>query len=327
MGSFTPENEVTWPTFDELPLDPKGPRGNAWGLFGKNDQLGRLNLLTPETVKEACQEIQEGVRVSLDWSLNLPTNPSFARKPMKRGMNSIVHRSVNDETVTFDTQGSTQWDGFRHFGYIDECRYYNGHVQEELETTNILGIQAWVEKGGIVGRGVLLDYAAWADRQGRAYDPMTSIGIPVEDIIAVARESDISFRPGDILFVRTGYTRAYEELSPVEEKKIAQREIPQYIGLEASKEVLRWLWDNKFAAVAGDQPAFEQCPLGAKSDGLYMLHQWCIGGWGMPLGEMFYLEELAQVCQRLNRYTFFVSSIPLKIPGGIASPPNAVAIF
>lgn len=170
-----------------------------------------------------------------------------------------------------------------------------------------------VEKGGIVGRGVLLDWAAWADRSGLSLDPMTTYAIPAEHLIAVAKEQEVEFRSGDILFIRTGFTRAYNELTSENALAISQRETPQFIGLEDSANILRWIWDNKFAAIAGDQPALEQCPLGFKSNGKYMLHQWCIGGWGMPLGEYFNLEELAQTCSRLKRYTFFLSSMPLNV--------------
>jgi hypothetical protein len=44
-------------------------------------------------------------------------------------------------------------------------------------------------------------------------------------------------------------------------------------------------------------------------------------------GEMFDLERLVETCKKLNRWTFFVSSAPLNMPGGISSPPNAQAIF
>lgn len=58
-----------------------------------------------------------------------------------------------------------------------------------------------------------------------------------------------------------------------------------------------------------------------------LLHQWLLGGWGMLIGEMFDLEALAEKCRELGRSTFFLSSLPLNVPGGVASPPNAVAIF
>ena len=109
-----------FPPFSAIPLDPFGPTGNAWGHFGKNDHLGMLNLLTPSVVAAAAKEIKTGIRVSLDWPLNKPKNPSFGRPGMKH---EILNRQrgpglrvVNDDFLSFNTQSSTQWDGFRHFG-------------------------------------------------------------------------------------------------------------------------------------------------------------------------------------------------------------------
>jgi hypothetical protein len=104
------------PPFEALPLDKHGPPGNAWGLFGEKDEMGRLNLLTPETVKEAAKEIKEGVRVSLDWHLSKPAHPFFNRQAFYHHVQSKAPRTVNDDILLFNTQCSTQWDGFRHFG-------------------------------------------------------------------------------------------------------------------------------------------------------------------------------------------------------------------
>lgn len=57
------------------------------------------------------------------------------------------------------------------------------------------------------------------------------------------------------------------------------------------------------------------------------LHEYLLAGWGMPIGELFDLEELSRICQELGRWTFFLASVPLNMPGGVSSPPNAVAIF
>jgi hypothetical protein len=47
-------------------VDKNGPRGNAWGLWGPDNQLGMLNLLTDEAVQRAAAEnIKTGKRVSL----------------------------------------------------------------------------------------------------------------------------------------------------------------------------------------------------------------------------------------------------------------------
>jgi hypothetical protein len=48
---------------------------------------------------------------------------------------------------------------------------------------------------------------------------------------------------------------------------------------------------------------------------------------GMPIGELWDLEELASTCARLKKYSFLLCSTPLRVPGGVASPPNAIALF
>jgi hypothetical protein len=51
------------PPFSSLPLNKGDPLWSAWGLYGKDDELGMLNRLTDEVVKEAAkEEIRTGVR-------------------------------------------------------------------------------------------------------------------------------------------------------------------------------------------------------------------------------------------------------------------------
>lgn len=114
------------PPFTALPLDPNGPAGNAWGLYaGDDDALGALNMLTPEVVAAAAaSQIRSGARVSLDWPLNKPYFPSFGRKAFQHTIESRLRttevtedeRVVNDDALIFNTQCSSQWDGFRHYG-------------------------------------------------------------------------------------------------------------------------------------------------------------------------------------------------------------------
>ena len=118
------------PPFSSLPLDPSGPAGNAWGLYGEDDCLGALNLLTSDVVAAAAaSEIRVGDRVSLDWRLDLPSHSSFGRAPFEwklqnRTKPGAPHRTVNDDTVHFNTQCSSQWDGFRHYGALPFPLYH-----------------------------------------------------------------------------------------------------------------------------------------------------------------------------------------------------------
>lgn len=105
------------PDFDDLTLDPSGPIANTWGLFGADDELGLLNLLTPDVVAAAAQEIRTGKRIALDHPLDFPANPSFGRQRFRHEVKpSDPDFPSNDDVVEFNTQSSTQWDGLKHFG-------------------------------------------------------------------------------------------------------------------------------------------------------------------------------------------------------------------
>jgi hypothetical protein len=46
----------------------------------------------------------------------------------------------------------------------------------------------------------------------------------------------------------------------------------------------------------------------------------------MALGELFDLDRLARAVRSDGRAAFLFVSVPMNLPGGIASPANAVAI-
>lgn len=131
----------TKPPFDALPLRKDGPPGNAWGLFGADDELGMLNLLTPANTAAAAREIIDGGRIPLDLSLGHLATPCFGRAPLEHKMWRKSPRVVHDDTLTFNTQSSSQWDGFRHYGYQKEQLFFNGRTFEDLQNTSAIGIQ------------------------------------------------------------------------------------------------------------------------------------------------------------------------------------------
>ncbi|KAJ4991400.1 hypothetical protein SVAN01_03047 [Stagonosporopsis vannaccii] len=348
--SYTPTTmeQPTRPPFSDLPLDKEGPPGNAWGLYGFDDELGALNMLTPRTVQAAAKEIQTGDRISLDWYLNLPSHPSFGRPPFGWRMENRTHpdgtkRTVNDDHLDINTQSSSQWDGFRHYGYQQAGRYYGGRTQADLESRGVIGIDRVAHAGGITARGVILDYPRYLHKKGREeVDALSSHAITPKELREMVELAGVQPRDGDLLLLRTGFTQQYEGLAESERKALAGKP-PAFAGVESSKEALRWIWESGFVAVAGDAPSFEMAPLvgdhnkpGAlwkgeewenEMQGGGLLHQWLLGGWGVMIGEMWDLERLCEKAEELGRYTCFVSSVPLKVPSGVASPPNAVAIF
>lgn len=109
------------------------------------------------------------------------------------------------------------------------------------------------------------------------------------------------------------------------ERKSGTQDNSVAIGMQGSEKSVRWLYDHHFAAVAGDTVAFEAWP--AKFEEGWCLHEWLLVQWGTPIGEMWDLENLSQLCAQKGRWTFFLTSAPLHVKGGIGSPPGAIAVF
>ena len=75
--------------------------------------------------------------------------------------------------------------------------------------------------------------------------------------------------------------------------------------------------------MAGDAIAFEAWPPKAP----WRIHDFQLAMWGSPIGELWDLERLGEVCREKKRWSFMLTSAPLNVEGGVASPPNALAIF
>jgi len=312
------------PSFDELPAKPGQPPRSAWGLFGDDDQVGTLNLLTPERVASAAQLVRRGQVFALNWELELPNPPLFFRENLRQTIKRNGPYRHDDVYDNFNTQSSTQWDGLTHYGHRRHG-FYNGVTATEITgqegTRN--GIEHWARRG-IAGRGVLVDFARWAQERGAAFEPGRRSEITAEQLQAAAREQGVSFETGDILLVRTGWIAWYLALSWERRFRLAHNWPLEACGLRQGEDSLRFLWDHHFAAVAADCPAFEAYPAADPEQGL--MHETIIGLWGMPIGELFNLDLLAADCAADRRSEFFLTSAPLNKLGGVASPPNALAI-
>ena len=54
-------------SFEELPIQRPGPPYNAWGVYGRDDEFGRLNLITPEVIKAMRNKIEHSIVVNLKY--------------------------------------------------------------------------------------------------------------------------------------------------------------------------------------------------------------------------------------------------------------------
>src|SRR5262249_35728390 len=133
------------------------PEGSTWGDFGPDDQLGRLNLLTPEKVKQGIAEVCEGLSFCLSLPLNLPGGnglnprrfPPVLRPTLAENRPRWNYRLsfddpnftdvINDDLVVMHRQYSTQWDSLAHVGGlfdadddgVPEPVFYNGFRPDE----------------------------------------------------------------------------------------------------------------------------------------------------------------------------------------------------
>lgn len=274
-----------------------------------------------------------------------------------------------DDTLEFNTQGSSQWDSLVHMQHMPSGLAYNGlQVTEEALTgsqttaeNTLPSLDHWHSRGGLVGRGVLVDFKGYMDEQGKPYHAFEGYRITVDDVEAVAKHQGVEFRHGDILIIRTGATEVMENPTPDDFTKLQQMKLS---GLHGTEDTARWVWNNHFSAVASDSAAFEAFPP-LRPDGTeglmselgelrfccflhvpfpvvslsngeisrkemadrLVLHQYFLSLFGLSIGELWDLKRLSAYCQKTGRYSFLLTSAPLNHPGLVGSPPNALAIF
>ncbi|KAI1395648.1 hypothetical protein F4819DRAFT_477834 [Hypoxylon fuscum] len=330
----------------ELPLRkdlrPKSgePEDCAW-IWGSDDELGRLNLQTPERVKKALETVISGETITLGLPFDQPVPPCYGRPAFKLDITPKGVKYTYEDTYEMNPQSTSQWDGFRHFSHVSSGYFYNGTTSEDISdpsTSTKCGMQAWAARG-IAGRGLLLDYARYAEANNIKPVFYDNYQISYDDLVNVARTQGIDLRPerqggdvqiGDILVIRSGFLKNANSLT--DEQRAAHHLQPhnhgpddgqRYIGVEQSDEMLDFLHDSYFSAVAGDQPAFEAWPSHNKD---YYLHEKLLALWGCPIGELWDLEKLAEKCAERKQWTFFLASTPNHVKRGVSSTANAMAI-
>ncbi|KAB2578668.1 hypothetical protein DBV05_g2713 [Lasiodiplodia theobromae] len=364
MGSNA---ELDIPNFDDLPEVEGMPQGCAWGVFdkdGKKDVHGTLNLLTPDVVKAAAAEVKEGVSISLNWPLDglkfpLPGRPRPVHKHQHIRESGLASESSDehaaaavdawDDIVEFNTQYSSQWDSLCHYSHQPSRLSYNGArctkdslaaaaASDQQQQQLLPTLDHWHSRGGLVARGVLLDVRAYLDEVKGVPAVLASAcsgrRISVDELEAVAAHQGVEFRRGDVLVVRTGFTEEMDGCETAEEQ-MALLARGALSGVENSVDAARWVWDRHFAAVASDSMAFEGVgadpeketgKLWSLRDDM-VLHQYFLSMFGLSIGEMWDLKALAAHCRKTGRYSFMLTSVPLRIPCLVGSPPNALAIF
>jgi len=278
-------------------------------------------------------ESKTGEIVCLNLPAKLIDPPFFDREKFVHKIKVDKHgRFVRDDTYELNTQSQTQIDGFLHFAHQTSQRWYNDTTGDDIDNQKKSGMAAWA-KHGIAGRGILLDFFGWAESRNFPVYPFAEQAITLQQLHDVAKSQGIDLRPeseggdvrvGDLLLIRSGFVKDYHGMSLGEREKMARRAPPEnyFIGLDRAQDMLTFLHDSYFAAVMGDQPALEVWPPSAGS-----MHDHALALWGIPLGELWDLDELAEKCKERKNWKVFITSAPFNVQGGIASWANALAIL
>ena len=284
-----------------------------WGRWGEDDQLGTINLITPEVRKRAAALVKQGVTVSLAHS-TLTEGTADNANPY--GHELVMHGqgpgswAVDRLSVLFHGYAHSHLDALCHM--FHEGKMYNGFERTEVtpEGCGELAIDAMQQ--GIFTRGLLVDVPRL--RGVRWLEP----GEPIypEDLAAWEEQTGIEVGPGDALLVRTGRwaRRAAEGPWDVSERSA---------GLHASS--VRFLRDRG-VAVLGSDVASDVFP--SQVEGVsHPVHLLVLVGLGMPIFDNLDLEAVAAEAARLGRWDFLLTAAPLPVPGGTGSPLNPLAVF
>jgi hypothetical protein len=334
------------------------PEGSNWGDFGPDDQIGRLNLITPERRRAAAAEVREGIAFCLSLPLDCPRvqlNPrrfppqmSYAMRGDDPAMNYPYERIfpgqrdvVCDDRALLSLQYSTQWDALCHMGFLfdaavegeDQPTYYNGyrahqHIRGPFDYghgrapmdgpygAGALGIEKLAETG-VQGRGVMIDLLAHVG--------LTAVPVGYERLMRILEADNVEVEPGDVLCLRTGFDRALlaqyaDETAPFDPHQCS--------GLDGFDDrLLRWIDDCGAAALVSDNEAVEMTPDFQRETAhgsRVPLHNHCLFKLGIPLGEMFWLSELADWLRAHHRSRFLFTAPPLRLPGAVGSPVTGV---
>jgi len=305
---------------------------NNWGKWGADDERGAANYITPERIVAASKLIQTGKTFSLAIPLD-STGPVFPpRTPPHHTMTATgadyaADPSFNpfgespirfaDDYIYMPLQGSTQWDGLSHGWYGGKL--YNGVPESAIRSSQAggatkLGIQN--VKTGFVGRGVLIDVVRYKG------GPLpTGYSITRADLEGALKKQKTKVLPGDVVIVRTGLVPQWYTLDPA--GKLAYFAQPM-TGL--GSDTVPWIAEMEIAGIAADNIALERIPNETDPASVIPLHGNLLRDLGVYIGEIWWLEELAEDCAKDGRYAFFLAAQPLNITGAVGSPLNPIAI-
>jgi Putative cyclase len=281
-----------------------------WGRWGKDDQLGTLNLVTPAKRRAALALVKEGVPVSLS------TN-GFTQKavdvpcPAEWAMTSTSDEGATDRVAFPCIHGasSTHIDSLAH-------TFFRGKMWNGYDTSVLVTKERGAEKNsvlpmknGIVTRGVLYDIARL---KGVPYLAPGDRIFP-EDLEAWEKKAGVKAAPGDALVLRWGRYGRRAKLGPDDGAA----------GLDNS--VLPWLKQRDIAVLIWETAGYTPQPAGDLPRNA--VHNFIQAILGIHVLDRADLEALSEATASRNRWEFMLTINPLALPNATGSPVNPIAMF
>ena len=295
-----------------------------WGRWGEDDQKGCLNLITPAKRTQAASLVQDGETVSCARPITTEMTPDVTFQVQRYMVDSgegrdtdpperkLVRRGASEFIgMVFHGQSITHIDSLSHYSW--QAKLYNGkpaNLITSREGAQSHSIEAAAD--GIVSRGVLLDITKVRGTKWLATDDP----VMPEDLEAAEELEGVKVEEGDILLVRTGNYRMRLEEGPR----------PNTQPFTACQVACTPWFKERGVAMLGTDTSNDVRPSHYATI-TAPLHTVCLVTLGLWLIDNANLEELAQACERRNRYEFMLSMGPLKLRNVTGSPVNPIAIF
>ncbi len=319
-GASAPDHTVTQEDMEKWKVQLSN-----WGRWGKDDQKGTLNLVTPEKRKEAAALVKDGTAISLAHDA-LTEKAIDNPNPYEDVMTGAGPVASGDKiSVSFHGYAHTHFDALGH--HFVDGKLYNGFPQEQWVTKEGGALKGGVinAKDGVFTRGILMDIPRLKGVE--SLEPGTPIF--VEDLEAWEKQAGVKVKSGDALFIRSGRWTRRAKSGPWDIGKSAA-------GLDAS--VIPWLKQRDVALIGSESalsvvpfPPSTQIPARAPDGGQiwdYLpVHNFVLTVLGMNVVDDMDLDKLSEACAARKRWAFLVTMAPLPMPKGTGSPINPTAIF
>jgi hypothetical protein len=339
------------------------PEGSNWGDFGADDQLGRLNLLTPERVRVAAREIREGITFCLSMPLDRPGGnalspsrfPPVLRPTLRNGRARMNYRVADDnpnatdlicdDAAVLHTQYSTHWDAFSHVGFmfdadgdgVAEARYYNGfRAGEDIvgpdDASGAGAVGVFEAKSTSCAKSLGIEGMAAKCVQGRGVmiDLHRGAGegravVGYDGLMRAMEVDHVEVETGDMVCLHTGYADLLLRNYGNVDGELAHNRCTVLNGRD--QRLLRWVTDSGLAVLIADNFAVESFPaiehVGCCAAA--PLHEHCLFKLGVHLGELWHLTPLARWLSEAGRSRFMLTAPPLRLPGATGSPTTPIA--